>query len=357
MKKVLLLVLVLLLSTSKDSQACTNFQIEAQDKSVIVGRTMEYPTDLRSKIWVVPRGTEQTSANNQGVKNLYWNSKYAYIGIDGFDLGSIIDGMNEKGLSVNGLMYTGAKYQDRGKGKFVTYADLGSWILANFSTVDEVKKELPNINVIDKYIKEFRGSLGLHMAVHDASGKSIVIEFINGEQKISDNNIGILTNRPSFDQQMTNLRNYINLQADNKEARMVNGVMIEPAGAGSGMLGLPGDWTPPSRFVKMAYVLDAVAKPKTAVEAVNLAEHVMNTVDIPKGVIKEKDLPKNVFPNTQWSVIYDLKNKIMYFRTYDNLTLRKIELSKLTLSEGTDKKRLAISKKFSNTIDAGKLFN
>lgn len=353
MKRTLFLILLALILEPRVTKACTSFQVKAKDNSVIIARTMEFPVDTKSVIWVIPRGENYTSISDKGIKGLSWKNKYAFIAVDGFNLStSYVEGMNEKGLSVGALMYNGAKYQDQTTDKFVTYADLIGWLLGNFSTVKEAKSELPKIKVIDKNIKEVSGSLGLHFAIHDASGQAIVVEFIDGEQKIYDNKVGVMTNRPDFNWQLTNLRNYINLASSDKEPRKVNGLTIEPTGVGSGMLGIPGDWTPPSRFVRIAYSVDAALTPKNSLDAVNLAEHLMNIVDIPKGVIKEK--VKYVFTtygNTQWSVIKDLSNNVMYFRTYDNMTLRKIDLNSFNIEHGALKRSVAISKDIPSTID------
>ena len=118
------------------------------------------------------------------------------------------------------------------------------------------------------------------------------------------------------------------------------------------MLGLPGDWTPPSRFIRTAYAVDAALTPKNSSEAINLAEHLMNIVDIPKGVIKEKVNPViHIYGYAQWSIIKDLTNKVLYFRTYDNMTLRKIDLKNVDISEGSAKRSLVISKSFPLVID------
>ena len=215
-------------------------------------------------------------------------NKYGFLGIDAYNIKNCyVEGFNEKGLAYGALMFTGAKYQEAISGKFVTIADFGSWIMGNFATVDEVKESLCKINVTGMILKQMHGESYFHVALHDAKGKNLVIEFIDGQVRVYDNPIGVLTNRPDFDWQINNLRNYINLDAHDKNYRMLNGIKIEPTGVGSGMLGLPGDWTPSSRFVKIAYSVDAALPTKDATEAVNLAEHLLNIVDIPKGAIKE----------------------------------------------------------------------
>ena len=357
MKKLMILSVLFFLSSGHNVNACTNFQVKAKDNTVVIGRTMEFPTDLKSKIWVIPRGLDHTSIGDKGVKGISWKNKYAFIGIDAFNLGTVfVEGMNEKGLATGGLMFTGAKYQEAKSGNFIAYTDLLGWLLGSFATVQEVKKELPKIKVVDKYLKELKGSLGLHVAIHDATGDAIVVEFINGEQRIYDNKVGVLTNRPDFNWQLTNLRNYINLDRNDKEPKTVSGLAIEPTGVGSGMLGLPGDWTPPSRFVKVAYSLDAAIKPKNSQEAINLAEHIMNSVDIPKGAIKEKvDHIITLYGYAQWSIIKDLKDQALYFRTYDNMTLKKVDLKKINITEGAKPKSIPMTDNYVEHFDASGL--
>jgi choloylglycine hydrolase len=318
------------------SFACTDFQVRAKDGSIVIGRSMEFPTELHSRIVAVPRGRQFTSIGDKGVKGLTWTNKYGFLGVESLNIkDGYVEGINEKGLAYGGLMFTGSKYQPAVPGKFVTIIDICSWIMGNFATVDEVRAALPSINVAGITIKEMHGQLDLHAALHDASGENLVIEFIDGQAVVYDNPLGVLTNRPDFPWQMNNLRNYINLDAHDRKDRTVNGVRIEPTGVGSGMLGLPGDWTPPSRFVKIAYCVDAAQPAKDSAEAVNLAEHLLNSVDIPKGVIKENPVPfVRMEGFAQWVVIKDLTNLVLYYKTYDNTAWKKVDLKKLDLNPG-----------------------
>ncbi|MDD2752271.1 MAG: linear amide C-N hydrolase, partial [Candidatus Omnitrophica bacterium] len=181
---------------------------------------------------------------------------------------------------------------------------------------------------------------------------NLAIEFIEGEVQVHDNPVGVMTNRPDFGWQINNLRNYINLDAHDKKDRVLNGLKIEPTGVGSGMLGLPGDWTPPSRFVRLAYSLDAALPAKNAKEAVNLAEHLLNSVDIPKGAIKENPAPFITLEgNAEWVVIKDLTNLDLYYKTYNNTSWKKVDLKNFKLAPGAPRRSIAIIDYGQQTID------
>ncbi|MFA7284054.1 MAG: choloylglycine hydrolase family protein [Candidatus Omnitrophota bacterium] len=335
------------------SFACSDFQVKAKDGTVVIGRSMEYPVDLHSNVVVVPRGRNFTSIDDKGNKGVAWKNKYGFLGVDAFNAPNIyLEGLNEEGLAYDALMFTGAKYQPALAGKFVTISDFGCWVLGNFSTVDEVKEALKNVNVAGTELKEAGGEIYLHVALHDASGRNLVIEFIDGEVKVYDNPLGVMTNRPDFTWQINNLRNYINLDAHDRKDKMIGGFKIEPTGVGSGMLGLPGDWTPPSRFVRLALCVDQALPAENAEEAVNLAQHILNVVDIPKGLIKENPEPLVKLEGyAQWIVIKDLTNKVLYYKTYENTALKKVDLKKFDLAEGASGGSIAVDDKKQVVID------
>ncbi len=343
MKKVLAVAVAVCLMFPYSAFACSNFILKAKDKSVVNGRSMEFPVDLKSEIVIVPAGTLFENKDAKGNPGMNFTTKYGFLGINGFEIkDAFVDGFNEKGLSFSGLMYTGAQYQPAVPGKFINLENFGSWIMGNFSTVDEVKAAMAGVYVSDSNIKKLKG-MGLHVAIADNSGKSIVIEFIDGKVNLYDNPMGVMTNRPSFDWQMTNMKNYIHLDHNDKKPKDINGVKIEPTGVGSGMLGLPGDWTPPSRFVRLAIAKNAALEPKNAEEAINLSEHLLNIVDIPKGVIKENPAPFiTMYGYAQWVITKDMTNSVLYFKTYDNTAWKSVDLKKFDLSSGAPKRSLSI---------------
>ena len=352
-KAVLIIAVIFLTLTVNLSFACTDFQVKAEDGAVVIGRSMEFPVDLHSNVIIVPRGEKFISINDKGVRGIAWTNKYGFLGIDAYNLKNCyVEGFNEKGLAFGALMFVGAEYQLAEPGKFVTINNLGSWIMGNFATVEEVKEAVSKINVTGNILKEAGGELYLHVAVHDATGKNLVIEFIGGQVKVYDNPLGVMTNRPDFGWQINNLRNYINLDAYDRKDKTLNGLKLEPTGVGSGLLGLPGDWTPPSRFVRVAYSLDAALPVKDVSEAVNLAEHLLNMVDIPKGAIKENPAPLiHMEGYAQWIAIKDLTNLILYYRTYENTALKMIDLKKFNLEPATTLKSIVIEDKQQKVIE------
>jgi choloylglycine hydrolase len=165
----------------------------------------------------------------------------------------------------------------------------------------------------------------LHLSIHDAKGKSLVVEFLEGKMHLFDNPVGVLTNAPEFPWHLTNLRNYISLSAMNKGAVTIDGTTLEPTGQGNGLLGIPGDWTPPSRFVKTAFVKQALKTPKDSRAATLAAIHLLNAVDIPYGTIRAEQGGHSDY--TQWIVVKDLKNKKLHYRTYGDQNIHEVALT------------------------------
>ena len=122
--------------------------------------------------------------------------------------------------------------------------------------------------------------------IQDRSGKSIVIEPVGGTLKVHDAPLGIMTNAPTYDWHMTNLQNYVNLSVKDVEGAKIGPVALAAFGSGSGLHGMPGDFTPPSRFVRAAIYSQSAAPNGTAEDAVLSAFHILNQFDIPKGSVQ-----------------------------------------------------------------------
>ena len=319
-------------------QACTGIRLIAEDGTVIHARTMEFAIDIHSDVIVIPRGYVRTGTTPDGKKGLSWKAKYASIGANGVGLPALFDGLNEKGLAAGTFYFpTSAGYMPYSAadaGKTIAQWEVGSWILENFANVEEVKANIRNIIVPAVVFGGWGFAPEAHYIVHDATGKSIVIEYVGGKLNVHDNPLGVLTNSPAFDWHMTNLRNYVNFSMTNVPPVQLGSIKLLPFGQGSGMLGLPGDFTPPSRFVRAVAFSQSVFKPKTGNDAVLEAFHILNQFDIPKGAAREheKDEYGNILADyTIWTAASDLKAKQYYFRTYENSQIRMVDLMKMNL--------------------------
>lgn len=346
------------------ADACTSFQIKGEDGTVVVARSNEFGIDANSQIVFEPAGKVFTSKSPDGGPGKNWTSKYAFLGINGMGLKeSFGDGMNEAGLSVEALYFTEGQYETPGPEEAVNALssnDFISWMLGSFATADEVKKELSSVRVWGETVAELGGPFLLHFAVHDAAGNCIVIEFIKGEKKIYDNPIGVMTNMPELPWHLTNLRNFVNLNPLIPSAKDFNGVAIKPTGTGSGWLGIPGDWSPPSRFVRIAYLVNTTPPAKDRTGALNLAKHILNTVDVPLGSVqaelKAKDGGDAISKEyTQWSILLDLTHRVLYYYSYDNMNMKSIDLKKMAAAVDAPVQFIPMNESFSAVDMTGKL--
>jgi choloylglycine hydrolase len=335
--------LIYALLVASQIEACTDFLLRADDQNIVVGRSMEFGTPLDSEIILNPRGREFETKLDKGQPGLKWTSKYNYAGFTYFGTDDVVDGVNEKGLSLGALWFPTANYPkvDFSKPETVVPISLfADWILGSFASLSEVEKAMESIQIWPSPVPKIERVPPLHFSIHDRFGKSLVIEFLNGKVVMSENPVSVLTNAPHFEWHLINLKNYINLSASNVGPISFHGTVLDPTGQGTGMLGLPGDWTPPSRFVRIALMKQFVATAKNSKENTNLAYHLLNTVDIPYGTIRannEKD-----YDFTQWITVKDLSNFSLSYRTYGDLCPTLIDL-KAEFSGLKEPKKLSLN--------------
>lgn len=323
---------------SNSALACTDFRVSAKDGTVLITRSMEFAVDMKSNLRSSPRGRMFSVTAPDGKPGLSWKTKYGYLYLDGMNSDYADDGMNEQGLSFEALYLPGlAQYQTvtpAHDAEALSYMHLGDWILGNFKTVDEVRQALANVVVFADKIPGLGDMIfPLHFSIYDSTGKGIVVEYVDGKMNIYDNKIGVMTNSPTYGWHMTNLNNYVHLKPINPNPVSDSGVVFSATGQGGGMVGLPGDISPPSRFVKTAILMDVVMQPDDAKSALNLAQHVINNVDIPTGLAREMSNGNYTNEITQWVVFKDLTNKVFYYRTYGDLTLHAVTMAKIDFSE------------------------
>lgn len=316
------------------SDCCTGILLKTTHKNPIYARTLEFGQNLESHILTVPRNySYKAPTPNSKFAGLQWSTKYAAIGANAFKEPYFIDGVNEAGLAGGLFYFPGfASYQEvktENYARSLPFWSLLTWILTNCATVQEVKNALPTIYISKTDFPAMHQDPPAHIIIHDLSGKSLVIEYINGVLQMHDNPLGVITNSPNFDWHITNLRNYINLSPLNAPDKILNGVTFSQLGQGSGMLGLPGDFTPPSRFVRAVWFTQSAPKLHSELDAINHAFHILNNFDIPKGAIVDKH---GVSDYTTWTSAIDMKNKIFYYKTYENQHVQKATLDAAALT-------------------------
>ena len=352
----------LLSGLAASADACTDFRLTASDGTIIVARSMEFAVDLQSNIRNQPRQKNFATTAPDGKAGLAWTSKYGYLFVDGMNSGLATDGMNEKGLSFEALYLPGdAQYQTVPASKDAAglpYMYLGDWVLGNFQSVDEVREALPGVYVFGQTIPQ-AGSMifPLHFAIYDSTGKGIVVEYTKKGMQIYNNDVGILTNSPTYDWHITNLANYLNLSPYSPSPITEGGMTFSSIGQGAGSFGLPGDISPPSRFVKTAFLKRNVVPGADVKATVNLAEHIINNVDIPLGSVRTKRPDgQDSLEFTQWVVIKDLTHHVLYYRGYSDLTLRSIAMDKIDFSANAPVLKMPINNIGYTVVDATSQF-
>ncbi len=311
------------------SPACCDFLLKDDGNIFMHARAMEYSQELKPELIIHPQGETWTSVAPKEEKGLSWVSKYGYASMTSLGVDKPVDGLNEKGLSLSVLWYTGAEYPEaQDPLKALAIEDFGQWILGNFATIEEVREGLKQVEIW----QPSKSSTGVHISLYDLSGKGAVVEFIKGKAVLLENPAQVLTNSPRLEWQTTNLQNYIALGAPLTFTPSED--KTTPYGAN--MKGLPGDWSSSSRFVRLFFTKNLIKKPTSRQGAVTLALHILNTMDIPEGLMAEATGLEKVkeFPYTQWVVVKDLKEKKITLHTYHNPATKEINLMSYQLDPG-----------------------
>ncbi len=253
------------------AEACTGIRLVAKDGTIIYARTMECGADLKSNLIVVPRGRPYAGTTPTGAPGLRWTTQYGFVGPNIYDQPYVCDGLNEKGLALGNFVFTGSvgyqKPDEDHAGRAIACYEVAVYLLGTCANVQEAIAALDAVRVCAVDMEPYNYLGALHYIIHDAEGNCAVIEYVGGRLNVHRNPLGVITNAPTFDWHMTNLRNYIHLSAENAPPVVLAGETFAGFGQGTGMLGLPGDFTPPSRFIR-AVVFTQVMLPSDTVQSV-----------------------------------------------------------------------------------------
>ena len=311
------------------ASACTGISLAAQDGSRVVARTVEWAaTPMQCGYVVAPRGHMHQSYTPTGENGLKYQGVYGYVGIYTEYEPFVVEGVNEAGLSAGLFFFPQygdyAPYVAADNDKTLCDMQFVSWVLSQCSTIDQVKEELSQLTLVT-----LNNKIGaVHWRITEPNGRMVVLEVVAGVPHFYENNLGVITNAPGFQWHMTNLNNYINLEPGSAPDNTIKpGITLKPLGHGSGMLGLPGDFTSPSRFVRATFFQTTSPVWATGFDTVVQAFHILNNFDIPIGSQHVRsEIPKDMPSATQFTAATDLKAMKLYYRTAWNSNIRCIDL-------------------------------
>lgn len=311
---------------------CTS--IALSDKDFYFGRNLDLEYRFGEKIVITPRNFQFEFRHREPI-----NSHYAIIGIANITDGQPLyaEAANEKGLCIAGLNFPeNACYSDfptSGKENLCAF-ELIWRLLSTCENVNEAEIILKKAVIVSTPFRSDMPSAPLHWHIADKD-RSIVLECTKDGAKIYENPVGVLTNNPPFDYHMTNLRNYINLTPKSPENRFCESLDIKPYGQGMGALGLPGDSSPASRFVRASFCKMNMPKFESEEETVCHFFRILDNVAMVKGTVIT---PEGKQDYTTYSCCINASKGIYYYKTYENINISAVNL----FNEDLDKSELYI---------------
>ena len=335
----LIAAIVSIATVAPTAQACTGIMLTGSDGSIVRARTAEWgPFDLETKINIIPRGFSYSAGEMpDGKQGKTWTGRFGIVGISMLDHGAPADGINEAGLTA-GLFYLPGfteyqEYKPEMADNTIPGDLLASYVLSQYETVAEARAGLENVRVVGVVDETLGFPFPFHMLVADRNGGRIVIEYIDGKLTIFEAPLGVITNSPNYDWHITNLNNYVNLSALGLPRVEASGVTFAPLGAGSGMIGLPGDFTPPSRFVRAVAFSQTARETEGGYDTVREAFRILDNFNIPadaaEGAQDDVQSDDLLYSATQVTTASDSQNLTYYYHTMYDRTVHKVDLKRI----------------------------
>ena len=293
-------------------------------KDFYFGRTLDYEFSYGDEIVVMPRNYPLSFRKAKKPK-----TQYAMIGM-AFVAGKdplFYDGINEKGLGMAGLNFVGNACYNKPKQDLdnVAQFEFIPWILSQCASVCEARELLSRINILDEAYSEHLPVAQLHWIIADKD-EAITVESMSDGLKIYDNPVGVMTNNPPFDQQMFALNNYMNLSP--KQPENFWGIPLNSYSRGMGALGLPGDLSSQSRFVRVAYTKMHSMSGESEMESVSQFFHILGSVDQQRGCC---EVEEGKYEITLYTSCCNTEKGIYYYTTYNNHQINAVDMHRENL--------------------------
>ena len=297
-------------------------------KDFYFGRTLDLEYSYAEEVTITPRNFPLIFRDTNTLENHYAMIGMAHV-VDDYPL--YFDAVNEKGLAMAGLNFVGyADYKEPVSGKDnVTHFEFIPWILAQCASVREAAQQIEKLNLTNiPFRAEFPLSQ-LHWIIADHS-EAITVESVKEGIRVYPNPAGVLTNNPPFDEQIFQLNNYMHLSPKTPSNRFSDKLSLQAYSRGMGALGLPGDSSSQSRFVRAAFVkLNSVSE-STESKSVSQFFHILGSVDQPRGCCEVED---GKFETTVYTSCCNTNKGIYYYTTYDNHQITAVNMHKEKLDD------------------------
>ena len=279
-------------------------------KNRYFGRNLDYERSFGEEVVTMSKGFSYPLGGGK------METEYAVIGMAHVedDIPLFYDGMNEKGLAMAGLLFEGNAVYQRpaaGKANIPSWAFI-PWILGQCGNIAEAEKLLEDLNLTDLPFSEDLPPSPLHWMIADRE-RCIVAEAMADGLHVYENPVGVLTNNPPFPFHLQNLHQYLNLTAEEPQNRFSDTLSLQPFSRGMGAIGLPGDWSSPSRFVRAAFVRENSISSENA--EISQFFHILSSVEMPQGCVRLK----SECEKTIYASCCDLEKGEYYYRTYENI--------------------------------------
>lgn len=298
-----------------------------QTKDFYMGRTLDYEFSYGEEITIVPRNYPFTFryAGKQ-------EQHYAIIGMAHVEneYPLYYDAVNEKGLGMAGLNFVGnAVYQEPVKGRQnIAQYEFIPWILSQCATLAEAKTLLSEINLTGTPFHEQLPAAKLHWLLADKSG-AVTIEAMADGWKIHDNPVGVLTNNPPFEQQMFGLNNYMHLSSGQPQNTFAPQLDLTAYSRGMGAMGLPGDLSSASRFVRAAFVKLHARSGTEEADSVGQFFHILSSVEQQRGCC---EVAAGKYEITIYTSCWNAQKGIYYYTTYTNRQITAVDMHREDLT-------------------------
>ncbi len=300
---------------------CTAITYKTNDH--YFGRNLDLEYSYKETVTITPRNYEFRFRKVDDIKSHYAMIGMAYVQ-DEYPL--YYDAVNEKGLGMAGLNFPGnAFYNELREDKDnVAPFEFIPYILSSCVTIEEAKEKLKNINLANINYSDNLPVSPLHWIIADKE-KSITVESTKDGLKIYDNPVGVLTNNPTFNIHMFNLNNYMNLSVEQAVNNFSKDLQLEPYSRGMGAMGLPGDLSSASRFVKAVFTKINSKSGESESESISQFFHILGSVYQQRGCVH---MGNNQYEITIYSSCINQDKGIYYYTTYENSQITGIDMYK-----------------------------